>query len=313
MLLTTLGRTGFSVSRMGLGCGGHSRLGIGNGNLENAERIVREAFDLGVNFFDTAESYGTEEAVGKGLSGIPRDKVFLSTKVGATWEDEKSSPTQLRERLEGCLSRLQTDYVDVFHLHGVPLRDYAYSVEVLVPEMQKLKDEGKIRAIGITESFIPEPDHRMLAPGLATDNCWDVVMLGFSVLNQSARHTVLPLTKQNNVGTLCMFAVRRALSKPDVLVDLMKQLVQDDLVDPYDFDDGDPLGFLTKEGVAHSLQEAAYRFCLHEPGIDVVLSGTGNLEHLKQNTKSLCGNPLPAETTEKLRMIFAHVDRVSGN
>ena len=298
---------------MGLGCGGHSRLGLRDGTSENAERIVRTAYDLGVNFFDTAESYGTEEALGKGLAGIPRDKVVISTKVGATWEDEKSSPAQLRERLEGCLTRLRTDYVDVFHLHGVPLRDYAYSVEALVPEMQKLKQEGKIRAIGITESFIPEPDHRMLAPGLAKDDCWDVVMLGFSVLNQSARHLILPHTIEKKIGTLCMFAVRRALSQPKVLVDLMKQLVQEDLVDSYDFDLGNPLGFLTEDGVAHSIQEAAYRYCLHEPGMDVVLSGTGDIEHLRANAKSLCGDPLPDEAVRKLAKIFAHVDCVSGN
>lgn len=313
MLYTTLGRTGFHVSRMGLGCGGHSRLGLRDGTSENAERIVRTAYDLGVNFFDTAESYGTEEALGKGLAGIPRDKVVISTKVGATWEDEKSSPAQLRERLEGCLTRLRTDYVDVFHLHGVPLRDYVYSVEVLVPEMQKLKEEGKIRAIGITESFIPEPDHRMLSPGLAQDDCWDVVMIGFNLLNQSARHLILPKTMAKQVGTLCMFAVRRALSQPAVLIDLMKQLVQDGLVDPYDFDHENPLGFLIEDGVAHSLQEAAYRYCLHEPGIDVILSGTGNIEHLHQNAKALCGDPLPHEVCLRLAKVFAHVDSISGN
>jgi L-galactose dehydrogenase len=313
MLYKTLGRTGFTVSRMGLGCGGHSRLGLRDGNSANAERIVREGYDLGINFFDTAESYGTEEALGKALAGIARDKLIISTKVGATWEDEKSSPAQLRKRLEACLNRLQTDYVDVFHLHGVPLRDYKYSVEILVPEMQKLKDEGKIRAIGITESFIPEPDHRMLAPALEADNCWDVVMVGFSMLNQSARHSIFPKTVAKKIGTLGMFAVRRALSQPTVLIDLMKQLVQDGLVDPYDFDHRDPLGFVTGEGIAHSLQEAAYRYCLWEPGMDVVLSGTGNVDHLRHNAKSLIGEPLPHEVTSRLSKLFAHVDSISGN
>ncbi len=298
---------------MGLGCGGHSRLGMRNGDAGNAVRIVRGAYDLGINFFDTAESYGTEEAVGRGIAEVPRDKVFISTKVGATWEDEKSTPLQLRERLEGCLTRLQTDYVDVFHLHGVPLRDYAYSVEFLVPEMQKLKEEGKIRAIGITESFIPEPDHRMLAPGLSADDCWDVVMVGFSLLNQSARHLILPKTRAKNVGTLCMFAVRRALSQPEALLDLMKQLVQDGMVDPYDFDHNNPLRFVTENGIAKTLQEAAYRYCLWEPGIDVVLSGTGDIEHLRENARSLCGEPLPDDVKRRLAKIFAHVDNVSGN
>ena len=153
----------------------------------------------------------------------------------------------------------------------------------------------------------------MLVPGLTKDDCWDVVMLGFNILNQSARHLVLPLTQAKRVGTLCMFAVRRALSQPEALIDLMNQLVQDDLVDPYDFDHSDPLGFLTENGVAQSLQEAAYRYCLHEQGMDVILSGTGNIEHLHQNAMALSSEPLPDEVNRRLAKIFAHVDCISGN
>lgn len=313
MHYTILGRTGFRVSRMGLGCGGHSRLGLRTGTFENAARIVREAFELGVNFFDTAESYGTEEAVSQGLEGIPRDQVVLSTKVGATGEEGNVTPEQLRTRLEGCLARLQTEYVDVFHLHGVLSSDYAYAREVLVPEMIKFKEEGKIRAIGITEAFIPEPDHRMLVPGLAEDDCWDVVMLGFSLLNQSARQTVLPLTQAKGIGTLCMFAVRRALSQPAVLIELMQGLVKDGVINASEFDPADPLAFLTNDEVAESLQEAAYRYCLWEPGIDVVLSGTGNIDHLRQNVDFLSRNPLPEEVLNRLANLFANVDSVSGN
>ncbi len=313
MHYTILGRTGFRVSRMGLGCGGHSRLGLRTGTIENAARIVREAFELGVNFFDTAESYGTEEAVSKGLKGIPRDQVVLSTKVGATSEEGDVTPEQLRTRLEGCLARFQTDYVDVFHLHGVLSSEYAYAREVLVPEMTKFKEEGKIRAIGITEAFIPEPDHRMLVPSLAEDDCWDVVMVGFSLLNQSARQTILPLTQAKGIGTLCMFAVRRALSQPAILIELMQGLVTNGLIDASEFDPAAPLAFLTNDGVAESLQEAAYRYCLWEPGIDVVLSGTGNIDHLRQNVEFLSRNPLPKEVLSRLANVFAKVDSVSGN
>jgi len=83
-----LGRTNQQVSVVGLGCGGHSRLGLAKG-MDNAHAasIVRAALDLGVTFIDTARAYGTEEAVGLGLKGR-RDEVFLSTKSSPGRGDE---------------------------------------------------------------------------------------------------------------------------------------------------------------------------------------------------------------------------------
>src|SRR5690242_871293 len=118
MLRTTLGKTGLDVSRMGLGCGGHSRLGLREGgSTDHAVSVIREAIDLGVNFIDTAEAYGTEEAVGLALSGVPREHVVISTKVGASLNGQLATPSQTRERVENCLRRLRTDYVDALHLH----------------------------------------------------------------------------------------------------------------------------------------------------------------------------------------------------
>jgi len=74
----------------------------------------------------------------------------------------------------------------------------------------------------------------------------------------------------------------------------------------------DSLDFLIREGGASSLPDAAYRFCRHEPGVDVVLSGTGSLEHLESNVASLSAPPLPEEDLARLRRIFASVDQVSG-
>ena len=82
MKTTTLGKTGLTVSRMGLGCGGHSRLGLATGKDEaNAIAVVHTALELGINFIDTAESYKTETAVGKALAlaKTPRESVVLST------------------------------------------------------------------------------------------------------------------------------------------------------------------------------------------------------------------------------------------
>lgn len=313
MEFTTLGRTGLRVSRMGLGCGGHSRLGLSKGRTEaEAEGVVRAALDLGINFIDTAEAYGTEAVVGRALAGAPRDQVVLSTKAGVRWKDRKCTAHELKERVEACLGRLQTDYIDVFHLHGVSLDDYPYAVEELVPALRELQAEGKIRFPGITEAFAPDPSHRMLSRALQEDY-WDVVMVGFNLINPSARERVLNQTREKNVGTLCMFAVRRALSQPDALRELMSDLSSKGLVDPDAFEAADPLGFLLEEGGMESLPDAAYRFCRWEPGVDVVLSGTSREEHLRENAASLGRPSLSSPVLERLHRLFERVDSVSGN
>ena len=306
MLTTTLGRTGLKVSRMGLGGGGHSRLGMARGaSRQEAALIVREAIELGVTFIDTAEAYGTEEAVGLGIAGRPRESVVVSTKVGL--DEHPENAAQFRERFHRCLARLGTDYVDVLHLHGVLPEQYPHARDVLRPAMLDLKSEGKVRHLGITEQFIPDPGHRMLAQAVR-DDLWDVVMVGFSLLNPSARERILPITQEKGIGTLDMFAVRHALSNPDALKALVADAIAKGVLNDQGIDREDPLGF-----VGPDLQNAAYRFCLHEPGIDVVLSGTGNVDHLRQNVHSLSGPPLPDEVQARLREIFGKADSITGN
>ena len=92
----------------------------------------------------------------------------------------------------------------------------------------------------------------------------------------------------------------------------MGELKRQHLLDE-SIDADNPLGFLLEDGVAASIPEAAYRFCRYEPGIDVVLSGTGNIEHLEQNVRSLLMPPLPSWAVERLHTMFDAVDNVSGN
>lgn len=310
---TTLGRTGLRVSVMGLGGGGHSRLGMATGGTpEEAERMVREALALGVNFVDTAESYGTEDVIGRARAGVPRGDVVISTKVGVGYEGRRGTAAEFRERVDACLGRLRTEFVDVLHLHGVSPDEYDYACDELLPVLRDLQAEGKVRFLGITEVFMRDSGHRMLSRAL-DDDPWDVVMVGFNLLNQSARERVLARTRQKNIGTLCMFAVRRALSRPEALSEVMQKLVAEGLVDAEAFEAADPLGFLQSEGGAKSLTEAAYRFCRWEPGMDVVLSGTGQVAHLRENAASLSAPPLPAPVVERVMRLFAGVDSVSGN
>jgi L-galactose dehydrogenase len=305
---TTLGRTGLRVSVMGLGGGGDSRLGVKEDEAHGV-RLVRLALDLGVNFIDTAEAYGTEAAIGRALREVPRDRYVLSTKK-TTLGDAARDPKCVRAALEGSLQRLGTDYVDVYHVHGVPPSDYERVRDAVVPTLLELKKEGKLRHLGITEKFVDDPQHRMLEQAL-TDDLWDVVMVGFNLLNQSARERVFAATRANNVGTLVMFAVRRALSRPERLRELLNELVRDGALEPSTARDG--LDFLLEFGAVRSLPEAAYRFCRYEPGAHVVLSGTSNEAHLRDNAASLAAPELPIELRRELVRRFGAVDSVSGH
>jgi len=310
---TILGRTGLKVSVAGLGCGGPSRLGLrGNKTEKDAVALVRQALDMGVNFLDTAEVYGTEEIVGKALAGIPRDEVVISTKKKFPLSDPKNPSGELIKGLEQSLRRLKTDYIDIYHVHGVEPQKYPYVLDNLVPDLLKLKRDGKIRFVGITEAFVEDTAHRMLKQALK-DGYWDVIMAGFNILNQSVRNAVLPLTRECNVGVLVMFAVRRALSRPERLREVWTELAQKGLVDRNACNPQEPLDFLLRDGKASTIVDAAYRFCRHEPGVHVALTGTGSADHLKANIESLTKPPLPESVTARLREIFRKVDCVTGN
>ncbi|NEQ85070.1 MAG: aldo/keto reductase, partial [Moorea sp. SIO2I5] len=176
MQYSILGRTGLNVSVMGLGGGGRSRLGTrtGNSRRESIE-IVRRALGLGVNLIDTAQAYGTEKLIGNAIKSVKREDVILSTKKTISYRSRLISPKQLIQGLDKSLRRLDTSYVDIYHLHGVKTHDYDYVFNELVPTLFKLRDAGKIRFLGITEPFGSDTTHQMLGRALE-DDCWDVVM-----------------------------------------------------------------------------------------------------------------------------------------
>ncbi len=311
---TTLGNTGLKVSVAGLGCGGPSRLGMRGdaGAEDHAVRLIKQALDLGVNFLDTAQNYGTEGVVGKAIAGTPRDRVVISTKKTLPTPDEANPEAAIVEGLENSLRMLGTDYVDVYHLHGVEPKDYQFAQNRLIAPMRRLQEQGKIRFVGVTEGFVVDTTHTMLADSLKK-NLWDVVMVGFSLLNPSARKNVFPLTLKSGVGVLDMFAVRRALSQPQRLKEMCAELVERGALGKDAVDVDNPLGFLLKETDAATLPEAAYRFCRHENGVDVVLTGTGNADHLKENIAAILKPPLPRAALEKLGNLFGELDSLTGN
>jgi aryl-alcohol dehydrogenase-like predicted oxidoreductase len=309
----TLGRTGLRASVIGLGGGGPSRLGQSTGHSESdSVNVVRRGLDLGINFFDTAEGYGTEPIMAEALAGIPRDRYILSTKKGSYRNNQPVSAADMVAGVEAALRRLNVDAVDIFHLHGVRLTQYDHAINEIAPAMLKLKEQGKIRFLGITENFSTDTKHAMLQRALQ-DDCWDVTMVGFNLLNQTARHTVFPTTIAKDVGVLIMFAVRRALSDPQQLRELIQGLINDGLLDVNALDPERPLDFLIGEGGAESVVDAAYRYCRYEPGVHVVLSGTGNPAHLEQNVQSLMRPPLKPAAVQHIHQLFGAIDTVSGN
>jgi len=311
---TTLGKTGLKVSVAGLGCGGPSRLGMRGdvGAEDHAVRLIRQALDLGVNFLDTAQNYGTEGVVGKAIAGVARDQVVISTKKTLPTSDDADPAAAIVQGLEKSLKLLGTDYIDIYHLHGVEPKDYEFAQNQLIEPMRRLQQQGKIRFVGVTEGFVVDTTHTMLADSLKKE-LWDVVMVGFSLLNPSARTQVFPLTLKSGVGVLDMFAVRRGLSQPQRLKEMCAELVEKGAIEKTALDLDDPLGFLLKETDAATLPEAAYRFCRHERGVDVVLTGTGNADHLKENIAAILKAPLPQASLEKVARLFGGLDYLTGN
>jgi aryl-alcohol dehydrogenase-like predicted oxidoreductase len=311
-----LGRTGLSVTAVGLGCGGFSRIGIEKHGEKHASEIVRAAYEQGINFFDTAAVYETESAVGRGLEAIPRDRYILSTKFplfDAEWRLE--GETRFTQTLERSLRALKTDYIDVYHLHGVPPENYADARDLFMPLMQKAKESGKIRFIGITERFMFDTSHKMLQAAIP-ENIFDVAMLGYNMLNPSAAKTVLPLAIEKDTGVLCMFAVRRALADPKQLKKEIEKIMDAGQAGADLRADEDMLDFLSRAAdggapaPARSTMDAAYRFCRHTDGIHVVLTGTGSREHLTENIRSVLSPPLPDAVLARLKALFGNVDCV---
>ena len=310
MQFTTLGGTKLRVSVAGLGTGGFSMMGLKTGKTEDeAARLILEAVDLGINFIDTAPPYGTEGVVGRALQSIPRDSVAIATKAFIHRNNEWSSPERVVASLDNSLRLMGTDYVDVFNLHGVEPHEYDYALNTIAPVLIEQKQKGKIRHIGLTENPIVDFTNETLKRALR-DPVWEVFMVGFHMMHQGARADVFPATREKGIGTLLMFAVRSIFTDPPRVAREMKELAAKGLVEQWLGETDDPLGFLVHAGGAANMIEAAYRFARHEPGVDVVLFGTGDAGHLRTNVASLLKPPLPDADRAKLAALFGHLTGV---
>src|SRR6478609_6584452 len=150
-----LGKSGLEVSAIGFGCMGLS-FGYGPAQeKQDAITLIRDAYEGGVTFFDTAEAYGpftNEELVGEALAPV-RDKVVIATKFGfkngVPTQGLDSTPERIRAVAEAALKRLNTDVIDLFYQHrvdpNVPVEDVAGAVKDLIRE-------GKVKHFGLSEA-----------------------------------------------------------------------------------------------------------------------------------------------------------------
>ena len=144
-----LARTGWAISELSFGC-----MSLQGTDAENA-RLIHKAIDGGINYFDTADLYqggANETTVGKALIG-KRSEVYIATKVGNElradgsgwdWNPRKS---YILKAVDQSLSRLQTDYIDLYQLHGGTIED---PIDEVIEAFEQLKEQGKIRAYGIS-------------------------------------------------------------------------------------------------------------------------------------------------------------------
>ncbi|MBO7743098.1 aldo/keto reductase [Paenibacillus sp. MWE-103] len=158
-----LGSQGLKVSQIGLGCMGMSTYIYGPSDDEQSLSTLRRASELGVTFFDTAETYGmghNEQLLGRALAGL-RERVVVATKVGFGFTEDgqikvvdgkrvvDGKPEHVVRAIEGSLRRLQMDYVDLVYLHRI---DLAVPIEETISAMSRLVADGKIGHIGLSEA-----------------------------------------------------------------------------------------------------------------------------------------------------------------
>jgi len=190
-----LGRTGFMASDVGVGTVG----------LKEAN-VIRYAYDKGINYFDTAESYGggeSERKIGEVMKYMKRDKIFITSKLHIS---EKETEESIIERFEKSLKRMQTDYIDCLYMHSVK-KVSRLDHKAFHSATDKLKAEGKLRFIGLSShgsSNKKDDSIEKVMVAAAKDGRFDVVLFVYNFLNKDEGKRILDACKEHDVGTTAM-------------------------------------------------------------------------------------------------------------
>lgn len=199
-----LGNSDLKVSEVSFG-----GMSLGQDHKQN-EVIIHQAIETGINLFDTADLYDhgfNEETLGRAV-GDQRKDICIASKVGNIWNADRTSwrwgPTKayILKAIDDTLSRLNTDYLDLYQLHGGTLDD---PVDEIIDAFETLKDAGKIRAYGIS-SIRPNVIREYVKRSQIS-----CVMLQYSALDRRPEESVLALLAEANVGVLCRGTLARGL------------------------------------------------------------------------------------------------------
>ncbi|HEV8076424.1 MAG TPA: aldo/keto reductase [Candidatus Acidoferrum sp.] len=306
MEFTPISGTEFTASRIALGTWAVGGTMWGGSEEQDSIRTIHAALDGGINLIDTAPVYGfgrSEEIVGKALAqNGRREKVILATKVGIEWRNGSLARNTSRERIlrevEDSLRRLQTSYIDIYQVHWP---DPLVPIEETAETMLRLFQEGKIRAVGVSNYSPQQMDRfRAVAP-LHTDQP------PYNLFERQIDRDVLPYLRENGISTLVYGPLCRGLLTGKMKSDT--QFTGDDLrkVDPKfqppRFEQYlravELLDQFAQENYGKRVIDLAIRWVLDQPGVSVALWGARHPEQV-QTVDNVDGWKLDADALKAI-------------
>jgi aryl-alcohol dehydrogenase-like predicted oxidoreductase len=312
MQLRDLGRTGIRVSEIGFGgwaIGGASEVsgtpfGWGKTSDDESLATIRRARELGVNFFDTADSYGfgrSESLLGIVLSRKRQD-VIIATKVGVVRNTagplkKDFSKAHIYHAVDGSLKRLRTDYIDLYQLHNPALDDLRRGE--IQEAMEMLQDAGKIRFWGVSVTT-PEEGLEIVRQGWG-----NTLQVLYNVLNQAPANELFPLAKQKGYGIIARVPLASGLltGKMRTTTVFSKDDVRQNFLTPKRLEEVIPRVDEVKSivgGTARSLAEGALRFVLASDAVSTTIPGARNVHQMELNAGA-AEIRIPQEVVDKLR------------
>jgi aryl-alcohol dehydrogenase-like predicted oxidoreductase len=307
-----LGKTGIKVSAIGFGgwaIGGPSEasgtpLGWGRTTDEESLAAIRRARDLGVTFFDTADSYGfgrSESLLGIVLSR-KREDVIIATKVGvvrnSTGELKKDfSKQHIFVAVDGSLKRLRSDYIDLYQVHNPTIDDLRR--EEIQDAMERLQDNGKIRFWGVSVSN-PEEGLDVVRQGWG-----NTLQVLYNILNQAPAEELFPMAKEKGYGIIARVPLASGLLTGKFRIDTTFPVddIRQNFLTPRRLQEALDRVDEVKSiigGTARTLIEGALRFVLANDAVATAIPGAKNNHQVESNVTA--GDAwLPEDVVQKLR------------
>lgn len=275
-----LGKTGIKLSVLTFGCW---ELGGGPWEFtsdENNIKTIRAALDMGITTFDTAEGYGdghSEEIVGAALADRRQD-VVISTKVSRA----HLAPQDVRRSAENSLKRLKTDYIDIYYIHWP---SYEIPVAETLGEFNKLKEEGLIRAIGVSNFSIDQLKEASQYAQI------DVIQPEYSLLHRDIEKEIVPYCKENRIGIMSYSSIAKGILTGAFHIG-GKTLAEDDfrrtrrLFLPEHLQMEEELIVVLKkiaDSQDRSLSQIAIAWLLHQEAVTSAIVGSQSVRHMQEN------------------------------